>query len=211
MPNGGSGNTSGGSGGSPSASGGSGGSAPVGGGGAPPAGGCAAPTSTNPLISDFAGAVPVANQVNGTTDVWTASPAGMAAVAIVDGAMHATSTGGDWASTSAVIGGSSCYNVSAYTGIQFRIWSPTHTSIIFVVPTEETKADFTHMRATLTVTPEPQVHTIPFAMLQKAGFGAGSMLPAEYQPATRMTGLGFGVGVINEQLNLFVDDVTFYQ
>jgi hypothetical protein len=44
----------------------------------------------------------------------------------------------------------------------------------------------------------------------KAGFGAGSMLPAGYQAQSKMTGIAFGVGTEMEKLDLFIDDVMFY-
>ncbi|HXI54909.1 MAG TPA: hypothetical protein VNO55_02545 [Polyangia bacterium] len=216
---GGSGGTSGDSGGASAGSGGatgSGGTVVMGSGGSDGGtvvdGGistCPAATATSPLISDFAsGTTPASNQANGGTDVWTVSPQGTATV--VTGEMHAQSTGGNWGSTGTVLGKAKCVDVSKYTGIKFKIRSATNTALLFVVSTPETTGDSSNFRMQIAVTPTSTVVTVPFASLVKAPFGAGMALGADYKPAAHLYGIGFGVGVMTELLDIFVDDVTFY-
>jgi hypothetical protein len=200
-----------GSGGAPTGPGGSGG------GGGPATGGvtgtCATPTSANPLISDFSGTTTtaVAMQANGGTDVWTVSPAGMGSAIVMGGEMHATTTGGDWASMSTPIGGHApCLDMSRYTGVSFKIRSASVTSLIFEVATVETAADFSHMRKTIAVTPTYTAISVPFNQLERAPFGAGMSLPADYKPQQHMFAIAFGVDVMTELLDVFLDDVTFY-
>jgi hypothetical protein len=176
-------------------------------------GACAAPTATSPLISDFSGTAttPVSMQANGGTDVWTVSPAGMGSAVVMGGEMHASTTAGDWASMSTVIGGHSpCLDMSKYTGVKFKIKSATNTSLIFEVATVETKDDYSHMRKTITVGPAYAEVSVPFAMLERAPFGAGMALPVDYQPAQHMYAVAFGVGSMKELLDVYLDDVTFY-
>jgi hypothetical protein len=199
-----------GTGGSVPVTGGSGGSSVIADGGT---GTCATPTNANPLISDFSGTTttPISMQANGGTDVWVVSPAGMGSAIVMTGEMHATTMGGDWASMSTVIGGRApCLNMSKYVGVKFRIRSPTNTSLIFEVATTETAADYSHMRKTITVTPAYTEISIPFSGLERAPFGAGMTLPADYKPQEHMSAIAFGVGVMTELLDVYLDDVTFY-
>ncbi|HEY2901797.1 MAG TPA: hypothetical protein VGL59_14535 [Polyangia bacterium] len=237
--NNGSGGMSGGSGGTSGGSGGASGTGGAGSGGAPATGGasgtggttvggtggadagvtvdggvvaCATASATLPLISDFAGATAVADQAVGGTDVWTASPAGMATVTITGGEMHVASTGGSYASTSTLLSGTQpCVNVSAkYTGISFKIHSATETSLIFEILTPETKADSSGFRTTVTITPTATTVMVPFANLVKAPFGVGFTLPATYKPAEHAYAIAFGVIAMAEHMDVFLDDVTFY-
>jgi hypothetical protein len=145
---------------------------------------------------------------DGRQGTWITTPSGMTTVDA--GAMHAVTTSGDWASTGTVIANTMCYDASRYTGIQFKVKSATNRSLLFIVQTPETAADFSHMRASVTIPTDFMTVQVPFSTLMKAGFGAGSMLPADYKAQTRMTGIAFGVGTQTEKLDLFVDDVAFY-
>jgi hypothetical protein len=176
-------------------------------------GACAQPTAASPLISDFSGTttMPVAMQANGGTDVWTVSPAGMGSAVVMDGELHASTTAGDWASMSAVIcGRAPCLDMSKYTGVKFKIKSATNTSLIFLVATPETKTDFSHMRKTITVGTAYAEVSVPFAQLERAPFGDGMALPVDYKPEQHMFAIAFGVGVMTELLDVYLDDVTFY-
>ena len=176
-------------------------------------GACAQPTAASPLISDFSGTAttPVAMQANGGTDVWTVSPAGMGSAVVMEGELHASTTAGDWASMSAVIcGRAPCLDMSKYTGVKFKIKSATNTSLIFLVPTPETKTDFSHMRKTITVGTADAEVSVPFAQLERAPFGEGMTLPVDYKPEQHMFAIAFGVGVMTELLDVYLDDVTFY-
>jgi hypothetical protein len=198
-----------GTGGTTAGAGGSGGGGATDGG----TGACAAPTNANPLISDFAGATTtaVSMQANGGTDVWTVSPTGMGSAIVMAGEMHATTTGGNWASLSTPISGhAACLDMNRYAGVSFKIKSATNTSLIYEVATVETAADFSHMRKTITVTPTYTSISIPFDQLERAPFGAGMILPADYKPQEHMFAIAFGVGVMTELLDVFLDDVTFY-
>jgi hypothetical protein len=195
------------------AAGASGAAGVSGGAGTGAVGACAQPTATNPLISDFSGTATtaVSMQANGGTDVWTVSPAGMGSAVVMGGEMHASTTAGDWASMSTVIGGHApCLDMSKYTGVKFKIKSATNTSLIFEVATVETKDDYSHMRKTVTVGPEYAEVSVPFAMLERAPFGAGMTLPVDYQPAQHMYAIAFGVSSMKELLDVYLDDVTFY-
>jgi hypothetical protein len=195
------------------ASGTTGGAGTTGSAGSGAVGACAQPTATSPLISDFSGTVTtaVSMQANGGTDVWTVSPAGMGSAVVMGGEMHASTTAGDWASMSTVIGGhAACLDMSKYAGVKFKIKSATNTSLIFEVATVETKEDFSHMRKTITVGPAYTEVSVPFAMLERAPFGAGMTLPVDYQPAQHMYAIAFGVSSMKELLDVYLDDVTFY-
>ncbi len=187
---------------------GTGGTTAIDGGVAP----CGAATATAPLISDFAGTTPVSNQANGGTDLWSISPAGMATIMVAGGEMHAQSTSGSYASTSTVVGGltAKCVDVTKYSGVKFKIRSPTNTSLLFVVVTPETSPDSSNFRKQITVTPTATTVMVAFADLVKAPFGVGMTLPASYLPAAHMAAIAFGVGTMTELLNIYLDDVTFY-
>jgi hypothetical protein len=66
------------------------------------------------------------------------------------------------------------------------------------------------MRKTITVGPAYAEVSVPFAMLERAPFGAGMTLPVDYQPAQHMYAVAFGVGSMKELLDVYLDDVTFY-
>jgi hypothetical protein len=182
----------------------------AGAGGGPPGGACPAPTVMTPGISTFE--MNVSNQLSAGTDVWSASPTGNTATAM-DGALKVTQTGtGSWGSVSTLLNkGATCFNVDGkYMGIKFKISSPSNTSMKFIVVTPETKADSSHFGKVLTLTSTPTEVSVPWADLMKAGFGAGMMLPSDYKPAQHIIGLGFGVMMEKELMDIVLDDVTFY-
>lgn len=185
------------------------GTAGAGTGGSGPMGGCAAPMAANGMVSTFD--MNVANQLSMGTDVWSASPAGSTATAM-GGALLVKQTMGTWGSVSAVLNkGVTCVNVTGkYTGIKFKISSPTNTSIKFVMVTPETKADSSHYGKVLTVTATPTEVPVLFTELQKATWGAGGMLAADYKPEQHVVGIGFGVMEEKELMDITLDDVTFY-
>ena len=149
-------------------------------------------------------------QVDGRQGTWITTPAPGTAT-VENGALHAVTTTGSWASLSTVIANGECYDASAYTGISFRIMSPTNTSIIFVVPTADTATDYSHWRPpVITVTSDWTTVEVPFSSLGPPPWGAGMELPPDYDPSIQMTAIGFGVGVETELLDLYIDDVTFY-
>jgi hypothetical protein len=178
--------------------------------GGAPAGACPAPTSMVPLISDFAMAN-ASNQLSSGTDVWSASPAGAMATAM-GGALHITSAAGAWASASTLLNkGATCFSVDGkYTGIKFKISSPTNKTMKFIVVTPETKADSSHYHKILTLTTTPTDTPVLFSELAKSTYGAGMMLPADYKPSQHIIGLGFGVMEMAELMDITIDDVTFY-
>jgi hypothetical protein len=169
-------------------------------------------TSVPPLACRAVGLAPAKSEISGLvavgTDVWVTTPGGTST--IVAGEMHAVTTMGNYASTSAPVAGTMCLDASKYTGIKFKVHSPTNTSLLFVVVTPETSADSSNFRKQVTITAASTDVTVAFADLMKAPFGAGLALPTTYQPKTRLTAIGFGVGVMTEKLDLFLDDVTFY-
>jgi hypothetical protein len=169
------------------------------------------PTAASGLISDFAtdGAMGIAMQANGGTEVWSVTPGGTGTSAA--GEFHALTTTGNWASAGTLISKGICLDMaSKYAGIKFKIRSASNTSLIFGLQTPETKDDASNYRKQITVTPTATVLTIPFADLIKPPFGIGLGLPSTYQPATRMVGIVLGVGMMTETLDIFLDDVTFY-
>ena len=84
------------------------------------------------------------------------------------------------------------------------IKSATNTSLIFEIATVETKDDFSHMRKTITVGAAYTEVSVPFAMLERAPFGAGMTLPVDYQPAQHMYAVAFGVGSMKELLDVYL-------
>ena len=189
---------------------GSTGTAGAGTGGTGSGGPCVPPTYMMPGISTFE--MNVSNQLSTGTDVWSASPVGNTATAM-DGALKVLQTGtGSWGSVSTLLNkGATCFNVDGkYMGIKFKISSATNTSMKFIVVTPETKADSSHFGKVLVVTPTPTDTSVPWADLAKAGFGAGMALPADYKPAQHITGLGFGVMMEKELMDIVIDDVMFY-
>jgi hypothetical protein len=178
-------------------------------GGTAPMGSCAAATSADGKISTFE--MNVANQLTMGTDVWSASPAGSTAMAM-DGKLAVKQTMGSWGSVSAVLNkGASCVNVKGkYTGIKFNLASTTNKSIKFVLVTPETKADSSHYGAVLTIPCAATPCDVPFALLQKATWGAALTLPAGYVPEEHVVGIGFGMMEEKELMDITLDDVTFY-
>jgi hypothetical protein len=175
-------------------------------------GDCAAPTAMTGLISGFDNNMNIANQLSGGTDVWTASPMGMNTATAMDNALKITQTAGSWGSVSAFVNkGVTCLNVAGkFTGIKFKISSATNTMIKFVLVTPETKADSSHYGKIITVTSTPTDTPVLFTDLQKATWGAGMALPADYKPENHVAGLGFGVTMEMEKMDITLDDVTFY-
>jgi hypothetical protein len=148
-------------------------------------------------------------------DQWGAYPGGT--VTPVAGALHLTTLpGSKWSSAATVIGATgpgmvTCVDVTnKYSGIALKISSPTNKTLVFVVPTPETTADSSHFRKTILVNTAPTVVQVLFAELGPPSFGAGQVLPLDYKPAQHMTGLGFGVGLETELLDVTIDDVTFF-
>src|SRR6266404_5941866 len=122
---------------------GTGGTVTTDGGGADAPSACIAPTATSPVISDFAGTTATANQFNGlAAETWVVTPSGMATVAA--GEMHGTTTMGTYASASVVLAKGMCLNMSKYTGIKFKIRSPSNTMLVFGIQTPETMTDFSN-------------------------------------------------------------------
>ena len=163
---------------------------------------------TNAVISDFNMMMPIVPMNDGRKGTWITTPSGMTTVEA--GALHAVTTAGDWASTGTVIADTMCYDASRYQGISFKAKSASNRSLLFIIQTPETAADFSHMRASVTIPTDFATVQVPFSSMMKASFGAGSMLPADYKPQAKMTGIAFGVGQQTEKLDLYVDDVTFY-
>jgi hypothetical protein len=196
--------------GTPGTAGTSPGTAGTGSGGSGPVGNCAAPTAMVPLISDFATAN-ASNQLSTGTDVWSASPAGSMAMAMA-GALHVTQPSGNWGSVSTLLNkGATCFNVDGkYTGIKFKISSPTNKSVKFIVVTPETKADSSHYGKVLTIDTAPVDTSVLFTELVKAPFGVGMTLPVDYKPSQHIIGIGFGMMEMAELMDITLDDVTFY-
>lgn len=189
---------------------GSTGTAGSGTGGTGSGGACVPPTNMMPGISTFE--MNVSNQLSAGTDVWSASPAGNVATAM-DGALKVLQTGtGSWGSVSTLLNKSAtpiCFNVDGkYQGIKFKISSATNTSMKFIVVTPETKADSSHFGKVLTLTASPTDVSVPFAELT-ATFGVGATLVG-YKPAQHIIGLGFGVMMEKELMDIVIDDVMFY-
>jgi len=62
------------------------------------------------------------------------------------------------------------YDASRYTGIQFKVKSATNRTLLFIVQTPETAADFSHMRASVTIPTDFMTVQVPFSTLMKAGY-----------------------------------------
>ncbi len=190
---------------------GSTGTAGSGTGGTGATGSCVAPMNMVPGISTFE--MNVSNQLSAGTDVWSASPAGNTATAM-GGALKVLQTGtGSWGSVSTLLNKSAtpvCFNVDGkYTGIKFKISSATNTTMKFIVVTPETKADSSHFgKVLMGLTSTPTEVSVPFAELT-ATFGVGATLMG-YKPAQHIIGLGFGVMMEKELMDIVIDDVTFY-
>jgi hypothetical protein len=189
---------------------GSTGTAGSGTGGTGSGGSCVPPTNMMPSISTFE--MNVSNQLSAGTDVWSASPAGNVATAM-DGALKVLQTGtGSWGSVSTLLNKSAtpiCFNVEGkYQGIKFKISSATNTTMKFIVVTPETKADSSHFGKVLTLTATPTDVSVTFAELTST-FGVGSTLVG-YKPAQHLIGVGFGVMMEKEPMDIVLDDVMFY-
>jgi hypothetical protein len=192
---------------------GTGGTVTTDGGGTDAPSACMAPTATSPVISDFAGTTATANQVNGlAAETWVVTPSGMATVAA--GEMHGTTTMGTFASASVVLAKGMCANMSKYTGIKFKVRSPSNTMLVFGIQTPETMTDFSNFNKVFAVSATATDVTIPFIDL-KSTFGAGSMLPATYKVGEHVRAIAIGivgatVPTQTEKLDIYLSAVSFY-
>lgn len=192
---------------------GSGGTPVTDGGGTDASSACIAPTATSPVISDFAGTTATANQFNGlAAETWVVTPSGMATVA--GGEMHGTTTMGTFASASVVVAKGMCVNMSKYTGIKFKIRSPTNTMLVFGIQTPETMTDFSNFNKVFAVTATATDVMMPFTDL-KPTFGAGALLPATYMVGEHVRAIAIGivgatVPTQTEKLDIYLSAVSFY-
>jgi hypothetical protein len=192
---------------------GTGGTLATDGGGTDAPAACIAPTATSAVISDFAGTMATANQFNGlAAETWVVTPSGMATVA--GGEMHGMTTMGTFASASVVLAKGMCVNMSKYTGIKFKIRSPSNTMLVFGIQTPETMTDFSNFNKIFAVTATATDVMIPFTDL-KPTFGAGSMLPATYFVGEHVRAIAIGiVGATaltqTEKLDIYLSAVSFY-
>ena len=192
---------------------GTGGTVTTDGGGTDAPSACIAPTVTSAVISDFAGTMATANQFNGlAAETWVVTPSGMATVG--GGEMHGTTTMGTFASASVVLAKGMCANMSKYTGIKFKIRSPSNTMLVFGIQTPETMTDFSNFNKVFAVTATATDVMIPFTDL-KPTFGAGSMLPATYKVGEHARAIAIGivgatVPTQTEKLDIYLSAVSFY-
>ena len=183
------------------------------GGGTDAADACIAPTATSPVISDFSGTTATANQFNGlAAETWVVTPSGMATVA--GGEMHGTTTMGTFASASVVLAKGMCVNMSKYTGIKFKIRSPSNTMLVFGIQTPETMTDFSNFNKVFAVTATATDVMMPFTDL-KPTFGAGAMLPSTYMVGEHVRAIAIGivgatVPTQTENLDIYLSAVSFY-
>ncbi|HVR61000.1 MAG TPA: hypothetical protein VMU50_03830 [Polyangia bacterium] len=214
---GGTGGTSAGTGGTTAGTGGTtagtGGATTTDGGGADAYVSCVTASAASPVISDFAGTTATANQVNGAAaEVWAVTPAGTATVA--GGEMHASSTTGTFGTVAVLVAKGMCADVSKYTGIKFRIHSPSNTMLVFGVQTPETMMDYSNFNKVFAVSATAADVMLPFAE-QKATFGVGAALPATYKVAEHVRAIDIGIvgatmATQSELLDIYVSNVTFY-
>ena len=192
---------------------GAGGTPATDGGGSDASGACIAPIATSPVISDFAGTTATANQFNGlAAETWVVTPSGMATVA--GGEMHGTTTMGTFASASVVLAKGMCVNMSKYTGVKFKIRSPSNTMLVFGIQTPETMTDFSNFNKVFPVTATATDVMMPFTDL-KPTFGAGAMLPSTYMVGEHVRAIAIGivgatVPTQTENLDFYLSAVSFY-